>query len=150
MNSLLSFVSGVIFGIGLGVSQMTRPEKVLGFLNALGDWDPSLLVVLFSAVSLYATGYVFLKNVQGKLSSCKPLPPVKVGIDRKLIAGAALFGVGWGIAGLCPGPALVDLISGQGKVFAFVGAMSLGLATGDKVSSLSLSLGSGLQEENWD
>lgn len=116
---------GILFAWGLGVSGMTRPPKILGFLNVLGDWDPTLLVVLVAATSVYAIGYFFLiprtikEEVDASLSG-------KEKLQLYPLVGAAIFGIGWGMVGLCPGPALVDLASGSGKVVLFVVGMVLG------------------------
>src|SRR5215469_10933092 len=107
MKSLLvSFVSGIVFALGLGISGMTRPIKVIGFLDFTGKWDASLAFVLISA---------------------KFLIPDRKDIDRNLIFGAALFGAGWGLAGFCPGPAVTSLASGAAPVALFVIAMVAGI-----------------------
>lgn len=125
MRYALFFTSGFIFSLGLGISGMTHPEKVKAFLNVLGNWDPSLLVVLLAAVSIYTLGNFILKNRQEDENS-PTLPEVKTGLDIMLIAGSALFGIGWGIIGLCPGPALTSLFSGNENIIIFVLAMSAG------------------------
>ncbi|MFT4554061.1 MAG: putative membrane protein YedE/YeeE [Chlamydiales bacterium] len=125
MRNAIFFISGFIFSLGLGISGMTHPEKVKAFLNVLGNWDPSLLVVLFSAVSTYAVGNFIFKNMEESESSPK-LPEVIKGLDIMLLGGSALFGIGWGIIGLCPGPALVDLASVNENILLFVLAMTAG------------------------
>ena len=125
MRNAVFFISGLIFSLGLGISGMTHPEKVKAFLNVLGNWDPSLLVVLLAAVSTYALGNFILKNRQEDKDSPK-LPEVKTSLDIMLIAGSAFFGIGWGIIGLCPGPALTSLSSGNDNIIIFVLAMSAG------------------------
>ena len=120
MKQLLPLIAGFLFAIGLGLSGMTNPEKVLGFLNVLGNWDPSLLVVLCCAVALYACGYFLL---QKKVS----LPPIKQGIDKQLLIGAALFGIGWGLIGLCPGPALANLLRGSSSLLIFIASMTVSM-----------------------
>ena len=132
MTKIFPFISGFIFSIGLGISQMTKPEKVIGFLNMSGDWDPSLLVVLISAVFFYGSGNYLLKKREEK-TNFKILPPIKTHIDRPLLFGSALFGIGWGLFGLCPGPALTDLATGNEKILAFLLAMSTGMLIADKV-----------------
>jgi uncharacterized membrane protein YedE/YeeE len=127
MNKLYPLISGFIFAVGLAISQMTHPNKVLSFLNLFGEWDPSLLVVLLSAVSIYGTGY-FLMKIFGN----KNLPAIKTGIDKRLLLGSTLFGIGWGLVGLCPGPALVGLATGNHKIITFILAMSLGMLVANK------------------
>lgn len=123
-----AFASGLLFGIGLVVSQMVNPAKVLGFLDLFGAWDPSLAFVMGGAVAVSALG--------SRISSGQPRPafaplramPARRDLDGRLIAGAALFGIGWGLVGLCPGPALVGLSFGLWQLFVFVAAMIAGMA----------------------
>jgi len=121
---LVAFASGLLFGIGLLVSGMTRPAKVLAFLDPLGAWDPSLAFVMAGAVSVYALAA--RSRARAPLASpvFSAVPAARV--DRPLLVGAALFGVGWGLAGYCPGPSLVSLASGGAGVLVFVGTMLLG------------------------
>lgn len=119
MNRILSaLVSGSVFGAGLAVSQMTNPAKVLSFLDVTGGWDPSLAFVMGSALVVYALAY----RLRGE-----PGTSARSGIDRSLILGAALFGLGWGLAGFCPGPAIASLVSGSLEVAIFVAAMVSGM-----------------------
>jgi uncharacterized protein len=120
---LVGFLAGLLFAIGLGISGMTQPAKVAGFLDFFGRWDPSLMFVMAGAIGAH---FVFARRA---LSSGRPrfaarfeLPELRA-IDARLVAGAAIFGVGWGMAGLCPGPALVALVSGRATTIAFVLAM---------------------------
>lgn len=120
---LVAFASGLLFGIGLLVSGMTRPAKVLAFLDPLGAWDPSLALVMAGAVGVYAFAVRPRRApLAAPLFSVPPAPR----IDRSLLAGAALFGVGWGLGGYCPGPSLVSLPSAGAGVLAFVGSMLFG------------------------
>ena len=121
------FACGVLFSIGLGVSGMTQPDKVIAFLNIMGDWDPSLAMVLFGAVATYFVAQRFiLKRERSVLGEPFQLP-TRLDIDRELVGGAALFGVGWGLVGFCPGPALTSTVSGNPAVLTFVISMSLGM-----------------------
>jgi len=115
-----AFVSGLVFALGLGLAGMLDPQRVLAFLDLAGPrWDPSLMVVLGAAVGVYALG-------SPRFTADLPPPPRQ--LDLRLILGAALFGVGWGLVGLCPGPALVDLTGGSGDLLLFVAAMLTGMA----------------------
>ena len=109
IRALVSLLAGTVFGVGLSVAQMTDPRKVLGFLDLAGDWDPSLLLVLGAAVlpSAFLFHYI-LRAPRPQFGERFHLPTVKA-IDRSLIVGSALFGVGWGLAGYCPGPAIASL-----------------------------------------
>lgn len=128
---IAAFICGLVFGLGLIVSGMAWPPKVLNFLDVLGAWDPSLLVVMAAALLVSAAGYAFARQ------SLKPLLveecqwPNKTGIDRPLIAGAGMFGAGWGLVGFCPGPALVNLATLSPQVIVFVLAMAGGMGAHD-------------------
>lgn len=121
---VVAFASGLLFGAGLLVSGMTRPAKVIAFLDPLGAWDPSLAFVMAGAVAVYALAV----RSRPRAPLAAPLfsvpPPPR--IDRALVFGAAVFGVGWGLGGYCPGPSVVSLAAGGVGVLAFVGAMLLG------------------------
>lgn len=121
-----AFLMGVLFAGGLGISQMTRPPKVLGFLDVLGDWDPTLLVVLAAATGTYFLGYRFLipASIKQGVEACLA---GKEEMNLKVLAGAAVFGIGWGMVGLCPGPAITDLFSMKHEIFIFVVGMILGV-----------------------
>lgn len=118
--------AGLAFGVGLVLSGMTRPSKVLAFLDVFGDWDPSLLFVMGGAVGVYAIGY--------RLRREKPIAadtyavPSAGKIDARLLLGAAVFGVGWGLSGYCPGPAVVSLGSGSFGVIVFLACVLAGMA----------------------
>jgi len=123
---LLAMVSGLFFGLGLGLSQMIDPQRVLGFLDVTGAWDPTLLFVLGGAVTVTViTFYWILKRPQPILSRRFYLP-TKHEIDFPLVAGAAIFGVGWGISGYCPGPAITALVLGTGNPVLFIVALAVG------------------------
>ena len=123
-----AFVSGLLFGLGLIVSQMVNPAKVLGFLDVLGSWDPSLALVMGGAVVMSALGYVVARRRGVPVLAPRLEIPTRRDVDARLIGGAALFGIGWGLVGLCPGPALTALTFGPWQVFAFVAAMIVGMA----------------------
>ncbi len=119
------FAIGAIFGVGLAVSGMTNPEKVLGFLDLVDRWDPSLIFVMGGAVVVTLIGYRWVGDSTPILDTTQHLPMNKT-IDRQLLLGSALFGLGWGLAGYCPGPALAGLASGSWEPPAFVAAMFVG------------------------
>jgi uncharacterized membrane protein YedE/YeeE len=123
-----AFASGLLFGFGLIVSQMVNPAKVLGFLDIFGNWDPSLALVMGGAVVVSALGYLVAKRRGVPMLAPRLEIPTRRDLDPRLIGGAALFGIGWGLAGLCPGPALVGLTFGPWPVFVFVAAMIVGMA----------------------
>lgn len=121
------FLSGLLFGIGLVISGMSNPAKVIGFLDIAGNWDPSLALVMGGGllVTLPAFHWV-LKRKHPLFEASFYLPSAK-DIDSKLLGGAALFGIGWGIAGFCPGPALTALLTFNPTVLLFVGSMIIGM-----------------------
>ena len=126
MQPLVSLMAGLVFGLGLAIAEMTNPLKVLAFLDLAGDWDPSLAFVMGGAVTVTALAFRFILR--------RPVPfygerfhlPTLTQIDRKLLVGAALFGIGWGLAGYCPGPALATVLSGNSEAWLFVPAMLVG------------------------
>ena len=123
MGLLMIFLSGVLFALGLGISGMTQPEKIVAFLNVVGEWDPSLIFVMLGASMTYLTGYGFiLKRSKPILAESFSLP-TRRDIDPPLVFGSLLFGLGWGLVGFCPGPALVALVTGYDSVLIFVLAM---------------------------
>lgn len=119
--------AGLLFGQGLIISRMIDPKKVMDFLDIAGDWDPSLAFVMIGAIAVTAIGYRILFKTKRPLFADLFRLPVSKQIDRRLIGGAILFGVGWGLAGLCPGPALVDLSLGLTSVTFFVISMIIGI-----------------------
>jgi len=123
-----AFASGLLFGLGLIVSQMVNPAKVLGFLDIFGNWDPSLALVMGGAVAVSALGYLVSKRRRVPVLAPRLEIPTRRDLDPRLIGGAALFGIGWGLVGLCPGPALVGLTFGPTGIFVFVAAMIVGMA----------------------
>jgi uncharacterized protein len=124
MNRIISLISGVIFGFGLTVSSMTNPDKVLGFLNLFGEWDPSLIFVMIGAIIISSPFFFLLKEKPLFAQSFSILEVKK--IDTKLIIGSSLFGIGWGSVGLCPGPAISSLALLNNYSLAFIASMFLG------------------------
>ncbi len=127
MNTLFAFFAGLLFGIGLIVAGMANPGKVLGFLDLAGAWDPSLALVMAGAVAVGGIAYVFAKLRSLSLLGLEMQIPRSRMIERRLIGGSLLFGVGWGLAGICPGPAFVLLGAGMVKGIVFLIAMLAGM-----------------------
>lgn len=128
MSRWFEFIAGLLFGLGLIVSGMTDPSKVFGFLDLLGLWDPSLAFVMGGAILVGLFAFA-LSRRRGTTLLGEPLHvPASPRISKRLVLGSLVFGVGWGIAGFCPGPAIVSLGAGQVKALVFVGAMLAGMA----------------------
>ncbi|MEK9644729.1 MAG: DUF6691 family protein [Alphaproteobacteria bacterium] len=128
MRILVCFLIGGLFGAGLAVSGMMNPAKVIGFLDLAADWDPTLAVVMAAALAISAAGYAVRKGrARPVLADTFQVPPAGI-VDARLIAGGALFGLGWGIAGFCPGPAIAALSTGRWDVAIFVVSMVAGVA----------------------
>ncbi|HLT40519.1 MAG TPA: YeeE/YedE family protein [Enhygromyxa sp.] len=126
-SHLVSFIAGLLFAIGLGLAGMTNSSKVLNFLDLFGDWDPSLALVMGGAILVYAPVYRKLRGESAPKLADRFHWPTKQDIDVRLVVGSILFGIGWGIAGFCPGPAIVAATSGHASVLAFFAAMVLGM-----------------------
>ena len=127
-TDVVAFVAGVTFAVGLGISGMTQPTKVIAFLDVAGAWDPSLALVMVGAIGVHL---VFARQVQpGRAPRFAPAFPLALTrrVDRRLLLGAALFGIGWGIAGFCPGPAVVSVVTLAPSALAFVAAMLVAMA----------------------
>src|SRR6516162_8605173 len=124
---LAALVSGLLFGLGLLVSQMVNPAKVIGFLDVFGDFDPSLAFVMATAIPVTALGYAVARRCRSPLCAPTFNPPTQAKIDQRLMLGAVLFGVGWGLVGYCPGPALAALGFGNPATILFVFAMFVGM-----------------------
>jgi len=124
---LASFFAGLLFGVGLAVAQMTRPGKVLGFLDVAGNWDPSLALVLGGAVGVTVLAFRFILRRKAPLFGASFQVPVGDPSDRPLVFGAVLFGVGWGISGYCPGPAIAALAAPNHETWIFLPAMAAGI-----------------------
>ncbi len=127
MNTLFSFVAGLVFGFGLLISGMTNPAKVIGFLDLAGQWDPSLALVMAGAIAVGVVAFALVKRRQTTYLGLPMSLPLATHIDRRLVIGSVMFGVGWGLAGICPGPALVLLGAGAAKGLIFVAAMLAGM-----------------------
>jgi uncharacterized membrane protein YedE/YeeE len=128
MNIFTSLLAGIVFGLGLLVSGMASPGKVLGFLDLAGRWDPSLALVMVGAIVVGMVAFAVAgKRTRSFLGLDMKLPTARH-VDRRLVVGSVLFGIGWGLAGLCPGPALVALGTAQPKAWIFVLAMLGGMA----------------------
>lgn len=128
MNIFFSWLVGLIFGIGLMIAGMTNPAKVLGFLDITGIWDPSLAFVMAGGITIASVGLFVAKKKTQSFLGLKMRFPTATKIDRPLILGGVIFGLGWGVAGICPGPALVLVGGGVFKGIVFVIAMILGMA----------------------
>ena len=127
MHALSAFGVGLVFGIGLLISGMTDPSKIIGFLDLAGPWDPSLAFVMGGAVAVGFIAFSFARRrTQAFLGGAMHLPTARR-IDPRLVLGSLAFGIGWGLAGYCPGPAVVAAGMGQGKAIAFVAAMLAGM-----------------------
>jgi len=124
---IISFLCGLLFGLGLIVSGMANPAKVLGFLDLAGNWDPSLIFVMGGAIAVGFLAFSYAGRRKTTLLGTEMKLPTSVKIDRRLVFGSILFGAGWGIAGFCPGPALVGLGMGLPKALVFVLAMLAGI-----------------------
>jgi uncharacterized protein len=125
----VALFAGALFGLGLAVSGMVNPAKIIGFLDVAGNWDPTLAFVMGGALLVTIPAFrLILKRPRPILAGGFALPTSRA-LDARLLGGAALFGVGWGLAGFCPGPAVAALVTGLTPVFAFVAAMIAGMAT---------------------
>jgi hypothetical protein len=131
MLVVAALICGLIFGWGLLISGMVQPTKVLAFLDVFGGWDPSLIVVMISALVVSTLGFMVAKRRERPILATQSIWPTKMGIDRPLALGSVLFGIGWGLVGLCPGPALENLATLSPRVIAFVVAMAAGMALHD-------------------
>lgn len=137
MKALIALVAGLIFGIGLVLGGMTQPAVVLGFLDVFGEWNPQLLFVMAGAVVTTAIGYrLVCGRARPLLESQFRLPTLRL-LDWRLLIGAAVFGVGWGIAGYCPGPALASLTAGAPGLLLFVACMVAGWGLATRISARS-------------
>lgn len=129
IKNLYALVCGLLFGFGLIIAQMTNPDKVKAFLDVAGDWDPSLALVMASALLVLGLSQrLFLRADDSSQTAEQPgcALPKSSGISSGLIIGAAIFGIGWGLSGICPGPGIVGLSGGLAEFYVFVGAMFAG------------------------
>jgi len=127
MQIVIALLVGLVFGLGLIVSGMTEPARVLGFLDLAGRWNPSLAFVMGGAIAVAMPAFVVAARRQRTLTGAQLQLPTATRIDRRLVLGALAFGAGWGLAGLCPGPALALIATGNGKVLVFVASMLVGM-----------------------
>jgi uncharacterized protein len=133
MNKAVGFFSGLVFGLGLILSGMTQPLKVKAFLDLAGAWDPSLALVMGAAIAVGLLAFARAKTQKRSWTGASMEIPNNQSIDTRLLAGGALFGMGWGLAGFCPGPAWVAMGSGVGAAGIFVAAMLFGMVVHDKM-----------------
>ena len=139
-SNITSFFCGILFSIGLGISGMTQPQKVIGFLDVFGEWDPSLAFVMGGAViSYFAIQLSIQRNFSTPVLGGSFQIPSRKDFDRSLIIGALLFGSGWGLGGYCPGPVITSLGSGSFDAMMFVFSMGIGMLLADKFISPMLS-----------
>ena len=135
-SNIASFICGILFSIGLGISGMTQPQKVIGFLDVFGEWDLSLAFVMFGAVLSYLILQLWIqRNFSIPVLGGSFQITTRKDLDRSLIIGALLFGSGWGLGGYCPGPAITSLGSGSLNALLFVVAMGIGMLVADRVIS---------------
>lgn len=135
MQFLSALLAGSLVGLGLTISGMVNPTKVIGFLDIAGQWDPSLALVMGGGLLVYLPGYLWwVKPASKPFYSLEFSIPTARSIDKKLVTGAALFGIGWGLAGICPGPALASLAGGSSFIVVFVVSMLLGIKFVDRFS----------------
>jgi len=131
---LASLASGVLFGLGLVISQMVNPAKIIGFLDVAGNWDPTLLVVMAGALLIATPAFRLVLKRPHPLFATNFSLPIKTDLEPRLIGGAALFGIGWGLSGFCPGPAVTALVTLEPSVLIFVLAMLAGALLFDRLA----------------
>ncbi len=127
MHMIIALIAGLVFGLGLILSGMTDPENIHNFLDISGNWDPALMFVMVGAISLSAFAFFWAKSRSQTILGEPLVLPVNTIIDRHLILGATLFGIGWGLAGFCPGPAVASIISQPHKAGLFLISMIVGM-----------------------
>ncbi len=126
-TNLASFACGIVFALGLGISGMTQPSKVIGFLDIAGAWDLSLAFVMLGAIGVYFVSFRLSRKMRAPVLAPQFSVPKRTDLDAQLIFGAIIFGAGWGLGGFCPGPAITSLASGSLPVVAFVASMAAGI-----------------------
>lgn len=144
LGYVVVFLSGTLFAIGLGISGMTLPQKVIGFLDFAGVWDPSLAFVMVGSAGVYLLFYRWIVRLSHPLFDTSFHIPTRTDIDQRLVTGAAMFGIGWGLVGLCPGPALTAVVSGYTKPLIFFVSMIAGMyayRTVDQIAGMRTPLG---------
>lgn len=127
VQAAVALLAGLVFGLGLILSGMGNPAKVQNFLDVFGRWDPSLGLVMGGAIAVGLVAFTWAKKRKTSVLGDPMQLPAATVIDRQLLTGAALFGIGWGLAGFCPGPAVMNLSTGAGEVLLFVAAMAVGM-----------------------
>ena len=142
MRNLCVFAAGLLFALGLGVSGMTDANKVIGFLNVAGKWDPSLAFVMVGAIGVHLATYRFIVKRPAPVFADRFLIPTISEINPRLVGGAALFGVGWGLGGFCPGPGVVSSTAAGQAALAFTGCMLIGMMVFHAVDPARKSAGS--------
>jgi uncharacterized protein len=138
-SNLVSFLCGIVFALGLGISGMTRPVKVIGFLDIAGEWDLSLAFVMLGAICMFFLAYRLSRRMRAPILAPHFSIPERTDLDAQLISGAAIFGAGWGLGGFCPGPAIASLASGAMPVVVFVASMAAGIYLHAMVQNLGRS-----------
>ncbi len=139
MTAIIALLAGLIFGIGLMVSGMANPAKILGFLDLAGRWDPSLAFVMLGAIAVGSLAFFIAKRRKQSFLGLPLQLPASAKVTPRLILGSAAFGIGWGLAGFCPGPALVALGAGYPKAWGFVAAMVAGMLVFDVIERVTKS-----------
>lgn len=127
-REIVALIMGFLFAVGLGISGMTHPERIIGFLDIFGRWDPTMLFVISGAVSTYAVSWLLIKRRSKPLLDRAFQVPTNRNLDAKLWIGSAIFGAGWGLGGFCPGPAMVAVVDGASQIVWFIIAMLVGMA----------------------
>jgi uncharacterized membrane protein YedE/YeeE len=134
-SNIVALVSGLLFGIGLTVSTMVDPARVIAFLDIFGKWDPTLAFVMLGGISVYVPVYwMFVKPKNRTILGGSLHLPTKTGVDKSLILGAVIFGIGWGISGICPGPGMTNMTSGDFTIYAYLVSMLIGMIGASKLS----------------
>lgn len=133
MAKLMPLLVGLLFGLGLHISGMTNPERVLGFLDVAGIWDPTLAFVMGGALLITFPAFMLTQKGQKPWFDSRFYLPTLTRVDRPLLEGAVMFGLGWGLVGLCPGPALANLVTLRGDILLFVAAMVVGMLAHDRL-----------------
>jgi uncharacterized membrane protein YedE/YeeE len=126
-KNIVALLVGFLFALGLGISGMTQTQNVQGFLDFFGNWNPALMGVMASAIAVHSILYFYIRKRSSPMFDVKFHVPTNSDIDKKILIGSAIFGLGWGWAGICPGPGIVALASGNFSFFIFVGSMLVGM-----------------------